>query len=133
MKRARSNSLGRDDDGDDAGERAQLRDGPDSRVAALRCLETFASELPASLSVSLLEKLQSGVALVTDYSGMGQAEHALRRLQAWAAVTYDSPIPKHHGRAADIADHCREAIHARVSCTETQPVNHCFSVSFQTL
>ena len=68
------------------------------------------SDLPVALQTSLLQKLGAGVGLTTDYSGIGQAEHALQRLQAWAAESFapgTSP-PSYPGRAADIVSHCQE-------------------------
>ena len=61
------------------------RPGPTSRLAALRCLETFVDELRKELQDSLVEKFLRGVTLTTDYSEVGQAEHAYQRLAAWVA------------------------------------------------
>ena len=82
--------------------------GPDSRAGVLRCLETFLDELPSEMQASLLEKLCDGVMLTSDYSGMGQAEHALRRVQSWARERSFRRVPVVQGRACDLSSSCRE-------------------------
>jgi hypothetical protein len=59
-----------------------LPPGPCSRLEVMKCLETMCENLPEELRLSMIDKCMPRL-LATDYSGCGQPEHALARLESW--------------------------------------------------
>jgi hypothetical protein len=66
---------------------APLPTGPDTLVGVLRCLEGYLESASKEEQASVLQKLNSetGLNLLTDYSGTGQPEHVVHRLAQWAS------------------------------------------------
>ena len=60
-----------------------LPPGPCSRLEVMKCLETMCENLPEELRLSMIDKRMSRLLAYTDYSGCGQPEHALARLESW--------------------------------------------------
>ena len=60
-----------------------LPPGPCSRLEVMKCLETVCENLPEELRLSMIDKCMSRLLAYTDYSGCGQPEHALARLESW--------------------------------------------------
>ena len=60
-----------------------LPPGPCSRLEVMKCLETMCENLPEELRLSMIDKCMSRLLAYTDYSGCGQPEHALARLESW--------------------------------------------------
>jgi hypothetical protein len=75
----------------------------------MKSMENFMAQLPVDLAFAVDEKLLRGVALITDYSGSGQPEHALQRLCRYAVAK--GVLAKHEClRASDISEHCRDVL-----------------------
>jgi hypothetical protein len=75
----------------------------------MRSMENFMAELPVELAQAVDQKLLRGIALITDYSGSGQPEHALKRLCRYAEA---KGIPARHEClwSSDISEHCRDVL-----------------------
>ena len=59
--------------------------GPETRYECMRSVELQLDSLPEPHVASMLQKLSNpGLVVCTDYSGLGQPEYALKRIQDWA-------------------------------------------------
>ena len=92
--------------------------GPSSRVEAMKITESMLQRLDDDLLSSLIGKVVRGVRLYTDYSGCGQPEHVMKRVETWS---------KAHGyQPSIIIDRCSDILpHCRTILTASTPAETC--------
>ena len=88
--------------------------GPSDRFGVLRCVEGFMDDIPWTWMDNLSDKFCSagGLAMTSDYSGVGQHEMALRRIRGWLVDNrWQGHAPRLTlQRSCDILPHAREAL-----------------------
>ena len=88
--------------------------GPTDRCGVLRCVEGFMDGMPRVWKDNLSDKFCSagGLAMTSDYSGVGQPELALRRIKGWLLDNrWQENAPRlKFQRSCEILPHAREAL-----------------------
>ena len=76
----------------------------------MKILESAADSLEPKYQNAIVDKLRGGLWCVTDYSGSGQPEYAMHRLQEWSMNNHGTRGNVRVARSSDISRSCRAVL-----------------------